>query len=188
MNNSGTFSVSVVIEGDRACFRRPEFTTDLVSYDVIPPYVAEQILRTIYNPGGGRWSIDRIRVINPIRFILDEVDSERGPRRALVLNDVRYVIIARLDYVAEDGDRPQHAMEEMLSRTHDIYLGAAAFPGTLRGVGPCEEEQSYWDPQLVDLGWMIKEQKSKVSRFPIFFRARLVDGCIFVGESVLTAT
>jgi CRISPR-associated protein Cas5d len=188
VNNSGTFTVSVVIEGGRACFRRPEFTTDLVSYDVIPPYVAEQILRTIYNPGGGRWSVDRICIINPIRFILDEVDSERGPRRALVLDDVRYVITARFDDLTEDGDRPQHAIEEMLSQTHDIYLGAAAFPGTLRRAEPCEEQQRYWNPQLIDLGWMVKEQKSKVLRFPIFFRARLVNGCIVIGESVLTAT
>lgn len=188
MNNLGIVYASVVVEGERACFRRPEFTTDLVSYDVMPPYVAEQILRTLYDPENTRWSIDRIHVAKPIRFILDEVLSDRGPRRTLLLTDVKYVIDAHIECSAEELCSVTTGVSDLLSESHDVYLGAVCYPAELRRAEEADRQRHIFDPQLIDLGWMVKQQRSKGARHPVFFRARLIDGCMQLEEKALTAS
>lgn len=141
----------MVVEGERACFRRPESTTDLISYDVMPPYVAEQILRTLYDPENTRWSIDRIHVVKPIRFILDEFLSDRGPRRTLLLTDVKYVIDARIDCSAEELSSITTAVVDLLSEPRDVYLGAVCYPAELRRAEEADLQRHVFDPQLIDL-------------------------------------
>lgn len=188
MNNPGTVYASVVVEGERACFRRPEFTTDLVSYDVLPPYVAEQMLRTLYDPVVTRWSIDRIYVSKPIRFILDEVPSDRGNRRTLLLTDVKYVIDAHIECSPEELSSVTAGVVDLLSVPRDVYLGAVCYPAKLRRADEADLQRHVFNPQLIDLGWMVKQQRSKDTRYPVFFRARLIDGCMQLEEKVLTAS
>lgn len=188
MNKTNTVSISVVIEGARACFRRPESTTDLVSYDIIPPYAADQILRHALHLGPRRWSIDRIRVAKPIKFISDQVSSDRGPRRALLLDDVRYVVEACISCSAEEEAELQIIINESLATPQNVYLGLAECPGIIRSFKVCDINQNLIDPCVFDLGWMVRTQKSDKDRFPIFFRARLVDGVVDVRGSSLTAS
>ncbi|WP_366522285.1 CRISPR-associated protein Cas5 [uncultured Sphingomonas sp.] len=188
MNNLHAIPLSVIIQGPRACFRRPEFTTDLVSYDVMPPYVAEQILRSVCNVDGKRWRIDCIRVVRPIRFILDEVTSARGPRRTLVLRDVEYVIDAHVNCSERERDDLERLVSEAFDGEQDVYLGASIYPATLRLASVSDESDGMIEPQVIDLGWMINEQKSTSVRFPIFFRARLIDGCVRIDDRCLTAS
>ena len=54
--------------GDFACCTRPEMKVERVSYDVITPSAARGILEAIYWKPQIRWVIDRIHVLNPIRF------------------------------------------------------------------------------------------------------------------------
>ncbi len=109
------------VSGDYALFSRPEMKVERVSYDVITPSAARGILEAIYWKPQIRWIIDRITVINPIRFtnirrneiskkapnpraILVSgggsdslgiyVDQERQQRASLLLRDVRYLIHA----------------------------------------------------------------------------------------------
>jgi CRISPR-associated protein Cas5d len=56
------------VSGDYALFSRPEMKVERVSYDVITPSAARGILEAIYWKPQIRWIIDRITVINPIRF------------------------------------------------------------------------------------------------------------------------
>ena len=62
------YGFRVGIKGDYALFSRPEFRSEYVSYDCITPSAARGILESVYWHPGMRFVIDRIHVINPIRF------------------------------------------------------------------------------------------------------------------------
>ena len=115
-------SVKLEVWGDYACFTRPEFKVERVSYDVITPSAARGILEALYWHPGVKWYVKRIQVCNPISFTSirrNEVKckingtnvlsaaSRNQPeslwlatpqviqqRSALVLRDVRYIIEA----------------------------------------------------------------------------------------------
>lgn len=114
-------AVKVEVWGDYACFSRPELKVERVSYDIMTPSAARGILEAVYWHPGLRWHIDRIHVLNPIRFTnirRNEVKSKLSAqkarsamqkgcgqlylsapddiqqRAAMVLRNVRYVIEA----------------------------------------------------------------------------------------------
>lgn len=62
------FGVRLKVWGDYASFNRPEMKVERVSYDVITPSAARGILEAIYWKPEMAWVIDRIHVLNPIRF------------------------------------------------------------------------------------------------------------------------
>lgn len=123
----------VEVRGDYALFSRPELSVERLSYDVITPSAARGILDAIFWHPGIRWSIERVYVLNPIRFMSirrNEVTQKVlgstmltamngkpadnylatpdviAQRASLVLRDVRYVIRARFDLTenAAPGD------------------------------------------------------------------------------------
>jgi len=63
-----SYGVSLKVWGEYACFTRPEFKAERVSYDVITPSAARGLLEAIYWKPAIAWVVDRIRVLNPIRF------------------------------------------------------------------------------------------------------------------------
>ncbi len=62
------FGITLRIKGPRACFSRPEFHTERVSYDVITPSAARGIIEAVYFKPQIKWLIDSIEVLNPIEF------------------------------------------------------------------------------------------------------------------------
>lgn len=54
--------------GNLACFSRPEFKVERMSYDVITPSAARGLVESIYYHPGLRYTIDRIYVLSPIEF------------------------------------------------------------------------------------------------------------------------
>jgi len=62
------YGVKLKVWGDYACFTRPEMKAERVSYDVMTPSAARGILEAIYWKPAIKWVIDRIHVINPIKF------------------------------------------------------------------------------------------------------------------------
>ena len=125
------YGVRLLVWGDRACFTRPEMKVERVSYDVITPSAARGILDAIHWKPAIRWTVDRIRVLKPIRFesirrnevggklssasvakamkagtlegLVSHVDEDRQQRAATVLRDVRYVIEAHFDLTSKAG-------------------------------------------------------------------------------------
>lgn len=125
--------VRLHIWGDYACFTRPEMKVERVSYDVITPSAARGVLAAVHWKPAMRWVIDKIYVLNPIRFesvrrneigskiseskvsgsmrrktvqdlyILSDEPSERQQRAATVLKDVAYVIEAHIVMTAQAG-------------------------------------------------------------------------------------
>ncbi|MBA2271509.1 MAG: type I-C CRISPR-associated protein Cas5 [Chthoniobacterales bacterium] len=122
-----SYGITLEVSGDYALFSRPEMKVERVSYDVMTPSAARGILEAIYWKPQIRWVIDRIHVLNPIRFTnirrneIDTkiplggksgvnaamtsgkgelgiaVDAHRQQRASLLLRDVRYLIDAHFD-------------------------------------------------------------------------------------------
>ena len=127
-------SVKMEVWGDYACFTRPEMKTERVSYDVPTPSAARGMLESVYFHPGLRWHIDRIYVLNPIRFTnvrRNEVKSkilasaamaeangkarsyivaseDIQQRAAMMLRDVHYVFEAHFEMTekANPSDNP----------------------------------------------------------------------------------
>lgn len=103
--------------GDYACFTRPEFKVERVSYDVITPSAARNIFQAIFWKPAIEWEITRLEVINPIKWFSirrNEVGAvgsasanaspiiateKRQQKNTLMLRDVRYRIYARMVYI-----------------------------------------------------------------------------------------
>lgn len=64
-----SYGFKIMIEGDNACFTRPEMKVERVSYDVPTPSAVEGILKSIYWKPAIRYVVDKIVVFNPIKFI-----------------------------------------------------------------------------------------------------------------------
>lgn len=64
-----SYGIKVILDGDYACFTRPEMKVERVSYDVPTPGALEGILKSIYWKPAIRYVIDKIIVFNPIDFI-----------------------------------------------------------------------------------------------------------------------
>ena len=117
-------SFRIEVWGEYACFSRPEMKVERVSYDIMTPSAARGLLEAIYWHPGMRWVIERIRVVNPIRFtnirrneVTEKASADsalkaanRGAvpapiisgeciaqRATMALRDVRYVIEAHFE-------------------------------------------------------------------------------------------
>ena len=114
--------LTVKIEGELACFTRPEMKVERVSYPVMTPTAAKGILEAICWKPEFTWQVDEIHVLNPIRytsFVRNEIGSRqtlqaarrwqregggfdaadsgnRAQRHTLALRDVEYIIKAQV--------------------------------------------------------------------------------------------
>jgi CRISPR-associated protein Cas5d len=118
------FGIKLKVWGDYACFTRPEMKVERVSYDIITPSAARGILEAIYWKPAICWKIDRIHVLNPIKFdnirrnerpgkipenkvkiafkggdvaLYQDSTEDTVQRASLVLRDVCYVIEAHFE-------------------------------------------------------------------------------------------
>ena len=124
------FGIKLKVWGDYACFTRPEMKVERVSYDVMTPSAARGILEAIYWKPAIVWEIDRIHVMNQIRFdnirrnevlgkiplkdvknafsgkeavLFKDSNDERVQRASLVLRDVEYYIEAHFNMTDKKG-------------------------------------------------------------------------------------
>ena len=63
------YGFKIMVEGDLACFTRPEMKVERVSYDVPTPSALVGMLKSVYWKPAIRYEIDRIVVYNPIDFM-----------------------------------------------------------------------------------------------------------------------
>ena len=116
-----SYGFRVDVRGKYALFSRPEMKVERVSYDCITPSAARGVLEAIFWHPGMQYKIDRIYVLNPIKFdnirrnevkakisaanVLKVAKQGRGElylatteniqqRASMVLRDVHYVIDA----------------------------------------------------------------------------------------------
>lgn len=128
-----SYGVKLRVWGGYACFTRPEMKVERVSYDVMTPSAARGILEAIYWKPAITWVIDRIHVLNPIRFdnirrnelagklpvgtikkaMKDSyspvevfIEDNRQQRAAMVLRNVNYVIEAHFRFNSNEDNNP----------------------------------------------------------------------------------
>jgi len=141
-------SARVKVGGQFACFSRPDFKVERVSYPVITPSAARGVLEAIFWKPEFRWEIRRILVLKPIRqfaILRNEIDSKQGAepivvedhrqqRTALILRDVEYVIEATFRLRHHCDEHPAKYLSQFERRTekgqqhHTPYLGCKEFP------------------------------------------------------------
>jgi CRISPR-associated protein Cas5d len=126
-----TTGITLHVAGPRALFSRPEMKVERVSYDVLTPSAARGILEAIHWKPAIRWQVNRITVLNPIRFesvrrnevgsripsgkvgsamkagstegLALYVDEDRQQRAATILRDVAYLIDATFEMTGKAG-------------------------------------------------------------------------------------
>lgn len=140
-------AVSLEAWGDYALFSRPEFKVERVSYDVMTPSAARGLLESIFWHPGLKWKIDKIYVLNPIRFgnirrneVTEKISrnnaktmmmsgkssriyaSEKIAQRAsMVLRDVHYVVDAHFELTEKELSERDSA-----SKFYNMFIRRAA--------------------------------------------------------------
>ena len=163
--------VTVRIWGDYACFSRPEFKVERVSYPVITPSSARGVLEAIFWKPEFRYEIREIGVLkmgNQLAILRNEIDRRQGKtpffietarqqRSSLVLKDVSYLVRARMVLMDHATD-PIYKYRDQFNRRvergqchHTPYLGTREFAASF---APSNDEQP--DTSLnQDLGLML---------------------------------
>jgi len=202
------FGIKLKVWGDYACFTRPEMKAERVSYDVITPSAARGILEAIYWKPTIHWIIDRIHVINLIRFdnirrnelgskiplrnIINTIkkntpleifiENDRQQRAAMILRNVCYIIEAHFKIIGdEDNNTAKH--KEMFERRAE--KGQCVY----RPYFGCREFPVNFElikdkiPKsnlkgTVDLGLMLHDIDFENNMEPKFFQAQMNNGVI----------
>ena len=137
------YGIAIRVRGDYALFTRPEMKVERVSYDVITPSAARGVIEAIYWKPAICWVIDRIHVLNEIKFtnirrneVSDKISTStakqmmkgankpfylsatdnRQQRAAMVLKNVDYVIEAHFEMTDEAGE------EDTVEKHYNIAL------------------------------------------------------------------
>lgn len=139
-------AIKLLVKGPYACFTRPEFKAERVSYDVMTPSAAKGILDAIYRRKVFKWVVKRIHVLNPINYMnikRNEVKSvishkviakcvnagkpiyhaateDRVQRNSMILTNVAYVIEACLELTPEGIEKG-----EKVQKHSDIFIRRA---------------------------------------------------------------
>ncbi len=167
--------------GEFACFTRPEFGVERVSYEMITPSAARGILEAIFWKPEFRWRVREIEVLKPIRhfsILRNEMnstqsersarswaangggyfaDDDRAQRHTLCLRDVAYVIRADIELRSHTADHPAKYRDQFRRRVkrgqcfNQPYLGTREFSAFF---GPPDGEELAIDVSD-DLGLML---------------------------------
>lgn len=209
--------------GPYACFTRPELKVERVSYDVITPSAARAIFEAIFWKPAIRWQVTKIEVLNPIKWAnirRNEVgavasnnsiyiEDKRQQKNSLLLQDVRYRIWAKLEFVPQwkrkysknpliDGEEmpllrndenpgKYNAMFERRANNgqcfNQPYLGTRECVTSFRLVDYLHEKLSDPISESRDLGIMLYDMdfdKDAEKPDAMFYRAKMENGVIIV--------
>lgn len=174
--------VSVKVWGRLACFTRPEFGAERVSYPMMTPSAAVGILDAIYWKPQFRWRVVAIDVLARGRTLVvrrNEIGSrqsesvarswqqhgggydagaDRQQRASLLLCDVGYVIHAQAEVFSTSGDdhakhRDQLRRRVAVGQCHERpYLGCREFAADFAVPGSGDSPVAWTE----DLGLMLR--------------------------------
>jgi len=189
--------VRIKVEGEFACFTRPDLKVERMTYPCMTPSAARGILDSILWKPEFQWYVRRIIVLNPVKFFSikrNEINSKQGrnpiviedrraQRNSIVLKDVSYIIEASV-FQKETSDRnPPKKYTEMFKRRvrkgqcyRRPYLGTREFYAEF--MEPAGNEKAIFEP--VPIGSMLfdifYDDNGKPS--PLFFYDVLVENGI----------
>lgn len=155
--------VSFRVAGDYACFSRPEFKVERVSYPIMTPSAARGVAESVFWRPEFRYEIRRIGVVNKggttviVRNEISDrqgrnpaiVEEQRQQRSSLVLKDVDYIVEAEIvlrPHATDPVAKYLSQFERRIARGQHFqspYLGTREFPARISEVGearPGEED------------------------------------------------
>lgn len=176
---SNKYDVGVKFWGDLACFTRPEFKVERVTYQVMTPSAARGALEAIFWKPEFRWEIREIQVLNPVKeiaIIRNEVkdrqsqrnigpfiiEDKRQQRTSLFLKDVAYLVWADIRLKANNEHNKKKYMEQFQRRLkrgqchHQPYLGTrecAAYFSAPEGDEPPISDSTFIGNMLFDIAF-----------------------------------
>ena len=201
-------SFIIEIEGEWACFTRPELKVERVSYPVITPSAARNILMAILWKPAIRWRILKIEILKPIEWVnirRNEVGSKmsdrsqalyvedvRQQRASMLLRDVAYRIHADFEMTDEAGETDNRTkFVEMFKRRagkgqcfHQPYLGCREFPCSFRLLEKAEDGLPIQDISqdfgimLYDMDYTGSAPRNSDKAEPMFYHCKAEHGVI----------
>lgn len=198
------------ISGDLACFTRPELKVERVSYPVITPSAARNILMAILWKPAIRWKVLKIEILKPIQWTnirrnevgtkMSErsgslyIEDNRQQRASMLLKDVAYRIHADFDMTSEAGESDNYVkFAEMFKRRakkgqyfHQPYLGCREFPCDFRLLEkaedglPREDITQDFGFMLYDMDFSKSDPRDSNNVEPMFYQCKAVNGVITV--------
>jgi CRISPR-associated protein Cas5d len=190
--------VAVKVWSDMACFTRPEFKVERVSYEVMTPSAARGVLEAIFWKPEFEWRVRKIEVLKPIRhfsLLRNEVNRKavrddgfsapdfRSQRHTLALREVAYIIHADVAVKPGVGEGPEKYRDQFHRRVkggrsfHRPYLGCREYAAHFSKPEPEDcpiDMTANLGLMLFDLEYGMRETR------PRFFQARLEDGVLNV--------
>lgn len=196
--------------GPLACFTRPEFKAERVSYPVMTPSAARGAIEAILWKPAIVWRIERIKVLAPIQFVsfkrnevnnvvpTDSVKSamkggllrdffaeeDRAQRNTVALREVDYVIDAHFEMTEKAG--PDDNLQKFVAMFSRRVEKGQAFNQPYLG---CREFSAEFLPatgapapidETRDLGLMLHDIEFGKTNKPRWFAARLAQGVVDV--------
>jgi CRISPR-associated protein Cas5d len=201
--------LTVEVDGDYACFTRPELKTERVSYPVMTPSAARGVLEAIYWKPEFDYVITAIEILKPVRWAgvrrnevtsmitLDwvrvamtnpalhfDVETDRDQRNTVFLRDVAYRIRAQVRARPHAGNPEATYREQFRRRVDKGACFSQPFLGTRECSAAFTKDTGRKPAALTeDLGMMLHS----ISYTPggeayQWFRARLDNGVLRVPE------
>lgn len=205
-----TGGVKLKVWGEYACFTRPEMKVERVSYDVITPSAARGILEAIYWKPSIRWEIDRLHVLNPIKFssvkrnelesklsavnarkamndgkspVRIFIEENRQQRTSTILKEVAYIIEAHFEFTSNEDNNAGKHLDIFNRRAEKGQCFNTPYLGCREFSCSFQLADAVEKSQLTgetDLGWMLHDMDFSKGNEPCFFRAVMRDGVIEV--------
>ncbi|MGQ9921386.1 MAG: type I-C CRISPR-associated protein Cas5c [Desulfobacca sp.] len=181
--------IQVKVSGDYACFSRPEFKVERVSYPVITPSAARGVLEAIFWKPEFRYEVREILVLRRgtefalLRNELSDrqgqspvfVEDQRQQRASLILKNVAYLIRADLvlrEHATDPVPKYLSQLERRLARGqchHQPYLGTREFSADFAPADSCDAPQ-IWDQDLGAMLFDIAFREDPARREMEFYR------------------
>ena len=198
------------ISGDLACFTRPELKVERISYPVITPSAARNILAAILWKPAIRWKVLQIEILKPIQWVnirrnevgikMSErsqglyIEDSRQQRASMLLRDVAYRIYADFEMTDQEGEGDNRTkFIEMFKRRaakgqyfHQPYLGCREFPCHFRLLEkaedglPREDITQDFGFMLYDMDYSQSDARDSNRAEPMFYHCKAQNGVIIV--------
>ena len=198
------------ISGDLACFTRPELKVERISYPVLTPSAARNILAAILWKPAIRWKVLQIEILKPIQWVnirrnevgikMSErsqglyIEDSRQQRASMLLRDVAYRIYADFEMTdqAGEGDNRTKFIEMFKRRAakgqyfHQPYLGCREFPCHFRLLEkaedglPREDITQDFGFMLYDMDYSQSDARDSNRAEPMFYHCKAQNGVIIV--------
>lgn len=157
------------ISGDLACFTRPELKVERVSYPVITPSAARNILMAILWKPAICWRVEQIEILKPIQWVnvrRNEIGTKMSKEsECLYIDDLRYD-------AKSDSFKPKHRQQRASMLLRDVAYRIHADFDMTDEAGPDDNRRKFVDmfERRVRKGQYFHQPYLGCREFPCSFR------------------